>query len=277
MRNKLLYILVIVLLFTGCTLADKNLGGNSLDDTLAGVVILTAETEESVAERLYKNGVITGEVTLDGETIGADMDIDGEYYLAAYLLKTIGGTGYYSYYTNGGFSGNDVSVKQNNGSNMTTYSTSFIMTGDDTSRNYYIHLLYQRSDGSLYISAYEQLFTADMYSLKDGGSVTITYTKEGNNSDNEVNLEFVYKDIPEEIVFYEYDKEGNLINKKSYKPGNVPEEYNTENNCEFVTVQSITNNGSTYQICNKENNYAGTLYPVNENILGTLSTMINFK
>lgn len=141
----------------------------------------------------------------------------------------------------------------------------------------YINPVYQSSQGEVYA------LPGNCYRLGVDGELPLWFNlnvalkEEMEDYASETRVKVAVMARPEKIVVLQYGADHGLLGKKEYEPGTLPEEFDTLKGTQFIVVETISEEGSSFELFQKGDSFIGAFYATEQGLCVQQSSQVNWK
>lgn len=270
---------IMLNILSGCRLAREDAGANASEDRLIGVFLTTEYLDLFDFDSYLKDNINDfsgGEIKLNGYTekyqgrLYAELrqktltntETGEKYTTEEYAFPGFEGIPYYyawvpsnmkheGYYTSGSddaLSDGHISVKSGDRENSITMEGTVYVTPRLDSR-FYFNPVYQSPDGHVYAVQGSFLSSSEVQgegvAFSQIMDATYKTTENGKSRSDRISIKISISVMypPEKIVVLQMGKEGSLVSRIEYTPGEMPKEIVPEKNTEYFIVETQKSGG----------------------------------
>lgn len=143
---------------------------------------------------------------------------------------------------------------------------------------FYLNPVYQDEEGRVYLVSGQGL----SFNCTVGGSSTmttdneVTTTVDGQETIQRGSVKVTFEVVPrpEEIVVLQLDADSNVLSRKTYAPGTLPQQITPMDGTDYFLVETHNGHGVTRKLVEKGTQYMTTFLPLENGILDSMSTEI---
>lgn len=301
MTKKIVLLLVLALVLSGCTLAREDTPeetGAGFEDRLIGCVVTTEYLDLFDFEGYLQDNLsdVLGDGTIDGDTAAYQgrlyatpveeaedgehfpyfefENIDGYYYFAPTIRDGI--STYQSSCTNGGISDikNGIHVKDD-AEELTLEGTMYVAKGQGE-YSFYLNPVYQDAEGNVYLMAGTGLVTSSEGSGSQSidSEVTVTIDGKATIQRSSVKINYEYVPLPERIVVLQLDAGSNVLSREEYRPGTLPEELAPAEGADYIVVETHSADSVSRELYGRDQEYLHTFVVMRDSVCESVSTKL---
>lgn len=141
----------------------------------------------------------------------------------------------------------------------------------------YINPVYQSSQGEVYA------LPGDCYRLGVDGELplwfntTVSLKEEVEDYASETKVKLAVMAPPEKVVVLQYGADQGLLGKQEFEPGTLPEEFDTLKGTQFIVVETIAEEGSSFELFQKGDSFIGAFYATEQELCVRQDSQVNWK
>ena len=266
---------LIILTLTGCQLALEDKGDSKNKDRLIGVLVTDEYLDLFDMERYLNDNVNKfsggGLINIDDnnskyqgrlyaklETLTLKGEAGNTFETREFVFDDVNGISYFSatvpateneegYTTSGSdeaISDSHMSIHYGDDEDKTSLEGTIYISMNQIAKSRYINPVYQDSDGSVYVTSGSGIMLAGeqgegsvfTQTLEESATVTENGKTKTVSFDIKISLSIMLP--PEKIIIIQMDKNSDIISKKEYVPGKLPETLIPDIGAEYIIVES---------------------------------------
>ena len=276
-----LFVLVCILLLSGCNLANANKTYNPDKDVLVGIMLATEENA-------FEDGLHKANCRLS-------YDLRNCYFEQTYQLPIYSLVGFYTKDINGNIATNSSGIQgshyifsmvHNRSNKNELYSEYKVFYTKPM--NIVISKVYQNEDGLQYVIVDREKDTNAL--TESEWELGVIYDKTTENFLQQdsiysnINITFVKMDTPIETQIHFMSKDNEVIESNSYLPNEVPKSLELSDEVEYIIFETIvetndeqTSNRSIYSKKDSQIYFHENPYPLEDGFIGLQTTIIEWK
>ncbi len=318
-RIFIVFIIVLILLnITGCQLALEDKGESNIKDRLIGVLI-TDEYLDLFDLEGYLNDNINkfsggGSIMIEGDnreyqgrlyatltTLTLTDEKGNTHETKEFAFDNVDGVAYFSatvpateeeesFITSGSdeaISDGHMSIHHGDNEDKTSLEGTIYVSIGHAAKTRYINPVYQSLDGSVYATSGNGIMLAGEQGEGSAYTQTLeetkTITENGKSKTISIRIKISLSIMlpPEKIIIIQMDKNSEIISKKEYLPGNLPDTLIPEADVDYIIVESYKRDSESNwkisrSIYDRNNNSLETFYCRDDGICVKLWTNLDW-